>query len=277
MKTKCPKRKKTKKSKPKLSTLPSLKPQKSEKVKLRKRTSLRLHETTKTKTDDATFFGLLPGLDEAQNEKKQMSENEIVRFENDLFAESDIRKYRDSKFSNTLEEEWKAQNESIPDDSEMVVTTKQHKHTPLWRAATNLPQNEQFFDANRLKASHDPHPLDRFDNDYLKKTVCLTEHSLASHNMENEEFTHSQIVAKYQSNVTCLKIESEAKEQSQESKESLFANTDFSADEMKMNSLLLNDSNNDEKSEMNVFNELSKSWMKNKKKREKYAQFEYPD
>merc|ERR1712228_213337 len=264
---KCPKTKKKKKSKSKMSKLRSHKNKNPKQSKLRRRASLKLH---KKQTNDATFFGLLPELDE-ENEKKQMSENEIVRFENELSNKSDITKYRDSKFSNTLEEEWKIEN----DDAMMIVTTKQFKHTPLWRAATNLPQNEEFFDVNRLKASNDLHPLNRFDDNYQNKTVCLTEHSLASHNDQNEELTHSQIVAKYQQNVTCFKIDSDAKEQSQESKESLFANTDFSADQMKINSLL-NDSNEDGM-DINVFNKLSAKWKQNKKKRDKYARFEYPD
>merc|ERR1712228_208330 len=77
---KCPKTKKKKKSKSKMSKLRNHKNKNPNQSKFRRRASLKLH---KKQTNDATFFGLLPELDE-ENEKKQMSENEIVRFENEL-------------------------------------------------------------------------------------------------------------------------------------------------------------------------------------------------
>ena len=86
--------------------------------------------------------------------------------------------------------------------------------------------------------------------------------------------THSQIVAKYQNEVTCFAHQN-INDVVDGSKASLFENTDFSESQEKVNSLL-NDSNTQD--EKRYFQDLSEKWKNNNKQQhQKYAVFEYPD
>eukprot|EP01083_Nonionella_stella_P030468 83495_1 len=283
-------------------------PKKQNKKKKRnRRSSLQLQEAKDTikshskvssnTMNDATFFGLLPELDEqdvkqcdelvnlSRNEalvveyeekqmspeEKQMTHEEIVRFEN-----SSTPRY------GKIEKEWKERNESIPDlnGSQKVVITTQHRYTPLWRASSKLPAAEKFFDAKKLKAANDPHPLHRYDAQYLNSQDVSPTTKIAQESMESDvvEATHSQIVAKYQQNVTCFGTVSNSineEEQWNGGKESLFENTDFSADQQKMNSLLADSAKTD--NEDKYLQELQMQWKdKIKKTQHKYSVFAYP-
>ena len=108
---------------------------------------------------------------------------------------------------------------------------------------------------------------------------------------DEREMSHSQIIAKYQNDVTSFgpndglmrngvdrmdEVEDDEVTES-ESKESLFANTNFSESQRKPNSLL-NESNTED--ERKYFKNLSDKWERNKngnKNHNKYAVFEYPD
>eukprot|EP01084_Bolivina_argentea_P068779 125195_1 len=198
--------------------------------------------------------------------------NEIIRFENELLNNESICNNSNNNNNNS---NWET----------FIVRKEKHKYTPLWKASVgrDLPNDEKCFDINKLRVNNNKCPLDKYDYKYLNSDNISPKTKMAQYNLKNNlknsyesecneemNITHSQIINKYQNNVSCFGGNVNVNicsEDNSESKVSLFDNTNFSEEQTKINSLLRDNGSMDDE----ICNVNSNYNGKNK-----YSIFEYP-